>query len=189
MTHLTSDELIDAVEGLLDPERRRHLETCQWCREQVDQLAATLQEARAVDVPEPSPMFWSHLSARVRAAIDAEPTPGGWQRWVSWPVLVPMAGLALLVFVLATSVPMPEDAPPVAASEPASVTAEETPATDDSWMLVADLVGGIDWDTAAAAGLNVRPGAAERAAQDLTPQEQRELRRLLTEELEKAKSS
>lgn len=189
MTHLTSDELIDAVEGLLEAERRAHLESCDWCREQVAQLAATFHEAREVEVPEPSPLFWSHLSARVRAAIEAEPTPGGWRRWVTWPVLAPVAALALVVFALAVSVPRPDDTTPMAENEPPPVAVEATPATDDSWTLVADLVGGIDWDTAVEAGLGVRPGAAERAAMDLTPQEQRELRRLLTEELEKAKSS
>jgi hypothetical protein len=42
---------------------------------------------------------------------------------------------------------------------------------------------GIDWEAADAAGLSLGPGAAERAAQDLSREEQTELARLLREEL------
>ncbi len=47
--------------------RAAHLETCAACREQAAALARDARATRrAVDVPEPSPLFWEHFSARVR---------------------------------------------------------------------------------------------------------------------------
>src|SRR5258706_4751839 len=41
-----------------------------------DEIIAALRE---VEVPEPSPMFWDHLSQRVHDAVAAEPVPSpGW---------------------------------------------------------------------------------------------------------------
>ena len=38
-----------------------------------------------VEVPEPSPLFWDHLSARVRDAVAAEPARRWWSGVRSWP--------------------------------------------------------------------------------------------------------
>ena len=184
MTHLTPDELVDALDGLLEPSRTTHLEACGPCRQQLADLAAVLRDTRQVDVPEPSPLYWQHLSARVRTAIDAEAAPaGGWPHWLRWPVLAPIAALALIVMALAAAVPRhaavtPDVAVDVAVGQP----------LDDSFAMVADLVGDLDWDTARSAGLTVGPGAADQAVLELTVAEQQELSRLLRAELTKAKS-
>lgn len=188
MTHLTSDELIDALEGLLDASRQQHLASCELCRQQVADLGSVLTEARAVAVPEPSPLFWAHLSQRVRTAIDTEPqAAGGWREWMRWPVLAPVAGLALVVAALAVNVPRVEPVASVAQveinTEPADVARE-----DQGFAVVADLVGDMDWDTAMSAGLAVAPGAADRAVLELTASEQQELTRLLKAELTRTKS-
>jgi len=79
MTHLTSDELIDAMEGLLPAERQAHLAACDACRRELAELSSVLGEAKRVSVPEPSPLFWQHFSSRVRTAIAAVALPaGGW---------------------------------------------------------------------------------------------------------------
>jgi hypothetical protein len=186
MSHLTPDELIDAAEGTLDPARREHLASCELCAREVASLASVLSEARQVEMPEPSPLFWNHLSARVRTAVRAESqVGGGWQRWLRWQVLLPVGALALVVFALMTALPrqgMPVDEA-IAGSTPGDVAL-----TDDGWMLVADLVGEIDWDTAGAAGVVVRPGTADQAALELSAQEQKELSRLIKAELERVKS-
>lgn len=185
MTHLTSDELIDAVEGTLDAARQQHLDTCDACRQQVADLGSVLGEALAVAVPEPSPLFWAHLSQRVRTAIDAEPqAAGGWRQWLRWPVLAPIAALALLVMALAVALPRQQATPaPVAVNtEPAELL------RDEGFAVVADLVGDMDWDTAMSAGFGVTPGAADLAALELTATEQQELTRLLRAELTRAKS-
>ena len=183
MTHLTSDELIDAVEGTVDEARQPHLDTCDVCRQEVADLASVLGEALAVAVPDPSPLFWEHLSQRVRTAIHAEPPAAGeWGSWLRWPVLAPIAALALIVLALAVSLPRQSDiAPAVAINEPSEVT------MDASFAVVADLVGDFDWDTAVSAGLTVAPGAADRVVLELTALEQQELTRLLQAELSRAK--
>ena len=70
MTHLTPDELIDAMEGLLSEERQAHLATCEQCQRELAGLSSALSEAKQVSVPEPSPLFWPNFSQRVRMAID-----------------------------------------------------------------------------------------------------------------------
>ncbi|MCC7177846.1 MAG: hypothetical protein IT177_05580 [Acidobacteria bacterium] len=69
MKHLTPDELIDAAEGTLDVERQHHVDTCEACRGEAEALRALLREATGMRLPEPSPLFWDHFSARVRAAV------------------------------------------------------------------------------------------------------------------------
>ena len=205
MTHLTADELIDAMEGVLEAARQAHLDTCEQCRHELAGLSNVLREARAVDLPEPSPLFWQHFSRRVRTAIDAEALPSsGWPAWLrpgapsaaaargwGWPVLVPLGAVAVLLIAIGLRTPAPIERPssPAAANDAAvTATADDLALADDRWVLVADIVGEIDWDTASAAGLVVEPGAAERAAFELSPDEQRELTRLLRVELQRAKS-
>lgn len=188
MTHLTSGELVDAIDHALEPSRQAHLDACEPCRQQLGELDAVLKAAGVVDVPEPSPLYWEHFSARVRTAIDAEPmVAGGWRQWLRWPVLAPIGGLALVVMTLAVAVK-----PPIETRiDPGSVVSADEPGSathDDRFAIVADLVGDIDWDTAASAGLAVAPGAADRAMLDLSVTEQQELLRLLQAELARAKS-
>ena len=185
MTHLTPDELVDALDGLLEPSRTTHLEACGPCRQQLADLGAVLRDTRQVDVPEPSPLYWQHLSARVRTAIVAEvASAGGWRHWVRWPVLAPVAVLALIVMALAAAVPRQAAVTP----DVAAVNAAVDQPLGDSFAVVANLVGDIDWDTAMSAGLTVGPGAADQAVLELTAAEQQELARLLKAELTKAKS-
>jgi hypothetical protein len=183
MNHLTSDELIDAVEGVLAPERREHLKVCPDCAREVAALAAVLKEARGVDVPEPSPLFWSHFSERVRSAIQSD-RPGG-SNWNAWPKLLfaPAAALALVVIGILAVMPK-TTAPPTART----ASTRDIGLPDDGWTIVADLVGDIDLESAAAEGLSIRPGTAELAALELTADEQRELGRLLRAELDRVKS-
>jgi hypothetical protein len=184
MTHLTSDELIDAIDHALEPSRQAHLDGCQPCRRQVAELDAVLGQTHAVDVPEPSPLYWQHLSARVRTAIDAEPMAvDGWPGWLRWPVLAPIAALALIVMALAVALPRQATVDrDVAVASPSDV------GLDDRFAIVADLVGDIDWDTAVSAGLTVALGTADQAVLELSAAEQEELTRLLQAELTRAKS-
>ena len=80
MRHLTSDELLDAVEGVLGAEGQAHLSSCEKCQRQSADLSNVLGEARQVSVPEPSPLFWQHFSQRVAVAIDAESSASGWPK-------------------------------------------------------------------------------------------------------------
>src|SRR6187402_1816166 len=94
--------MLDLVECIGDARAEAHLVSCEACRAQVAGLRSTLTEIDAgqCDVPEPSPLFWDHLSARVRAAV-AEPAPAApwWQ--IQWqPAVMAMAVCAALVLAV-----------------------------------------------------------------------------------------
>ena len=191
MNHLTPDELIDAVEGTLDPALEAHLARCTRCEEEVTRLRAVLHEARAVDVPEPSPLFWDHFSTRVRAAIETEPVPErGWLPvWMRWPVLVPIAALVLAVTALMISLPRERDVVPVVADAgavDAAVADDPATAGEQEWAVVAEIVGPVGIDQAHEAGITLNLGDADRIALQLDADEQRELIRLIKEEMDKS---
>jgi hypothetical protein len=193
MTHLSPDELIDAMEadaghsetvGMLAPARQSHLAACEACQRELAALSAAFNDARRVSVPEPSPLFWQHFSERVRVAIDHDTAPGrNRPAWLRWQVLAPVGALALLLLALTIAVPKPE----ADTSMLNDVASLEPARADDNWVMLANLVGDIDLDTASAAGV-IEPGVAERAVLALTAEEQQELTRLLMAELTRAKS-
>ncbi|HMJ87729.1 MAG TPA: hypothetical protein VK504_31355, partial [Vicinamibacterales bacterium] len=91
--HLQPDELIDLAEGTRAESSATHLAECAVCRLQLEELKAMLSTAADVDVPEPSPLFWDHFSARVRQAVDAEGAPR--RSFWTWPrVLIPATAVA-----------------------------------------------------------------------------------------------
>lgn len=190
MNHLTRDELVDAVEGALAPERRSHLSECAACAEEAESLGAMLRAVHNVPMVEPSPLFWNHFSARVHAAIAAEEAPPASRlpEWLRWPVLAPLAALALLLLAIGSTLPRLANE-----SSPAAVTARGAAGDRDlatlgenEWALVSDIVGPVDVDIAQEAGIIVKPGDVERAALDLSASEQRELLRLLKEEMDRS---
>ena len=191
MTHLTSDELIDAMEGMLAAERQAHLASCEACQRQVAELSSVLNEAKQVSVPEPSPLFWQHFSDRVRTSIDNEGVPGTgvMPAWWRWQVLAPVGAIALVILALMIAVPK-QEAPPAADEvwTDLKLTPIEELTADENWMIVASMVGALDWDTATAVGVTVKPDAADQAVLQLTAEEQQELTRLLKAELSRAKS-
>jgi hypothetical protein len=180
MSHLTPDELIDAIDDVLEAGRRAHLDVCEDCRRQFDDLASVLSDTKQAGVPEPSPLFWSHLSSRVNDAIDRE-AGRAWPPWLRWQVLLPLGAVAMIILALMAAVPKQEY------SE--EITAEViTPAVaEDTWASFADLVGDLDVDVAAEAGV-IQPGLADQAVLHLTGEERQELSRLLQAELARAKS-
>jgi hypothetical protein len=185
MTHLTPDEIIDAVEHSLSAERREHLTSCDHCRHQAADAAAMLRQVESMSAVEPSPLFWEHFSDRVRVAIAAEGAPPRARRWFDWPVLAPFSALALLVLSLVSSVPVSVTPVeqlatnvPLGGAEPADASDNE-----DRWAMMFDLVGEVDLDSVVDSGLLGRPGTADRAVVHLTVSEQEELVRLLRKEL------
>lgn len=201
MTHLIPEEIVGAADGVLAGARMRHLDECEICRRRVEDVTGLLKEAASDQVPEPSPLFWEHLSARVRAAIDAEPAfARWWRRRPGWRVLVPAGAVAMVALVAGLtqlreppaepalqSVALPPSTPFVPAPEPRPAALDDRLARDD-WQMVADLVMPLDWETARAAGLGLEPGDAEAAVATLTSEERLELHRLLALELQRSKS-
>lgn len=182
MSHLTPDTMVDALDGRLDQASRLHLDDCAACRQQVQELAAVVEGVAAVRVPEPSPLFWDHLSARVRQEVGGSERPAR-TRWFDWRVLMPAAGVAALVIALVGVLP---DTVP---DEPVSVATSAAPVADDEapWELVAALLAEVDFDDAAGEGPSATTvawrGAADRVVLELSTAEQEELLRLLREEV------
>ena len=182
MSHLTSDELVDALDGALASTRQPHLDVCADCRGRVAELAAVATAARSIEVPEPSPLFWERFSERLRVEIAAGVPDDRRPHWLAWPVLAPLAGLALVVLALGGLVSR-EGLAPAATLLVRSEPAETDVGVEAAWALASDLMGAMNVADDQEAGLLVGPGSAERAALHLTTDEQVELVRLLRQEL------
>jgi hypothetical protein len=206
MRHLHSDELIDLAEGTRPESSAPHLQSCEMCRRQLAEARAMMKTVAEVKVPEPSPLFWNHFSARVHKAITAVGAPrrlgwsavGSWSRliWPRWPLWPLSVGACVALLVAVTlltgrlagpprgETPAPESAAAVAESgAPAELAALPD---DPSLDLVADLTEDMDWDRAREVGFAPRQDAVERAVGQLSDVERRELQRLLQRELRRS---
>lgn len=188
--HLTIEELVDVAEGAREEASLPHLTACAACREQLSGLRAAMREVASVEMTEPSPLFWDHLSARVRDAIAASPAPAGpwWSAWRSGllsAAALAVVVLAALVLSARFHVPGAAKAPSVAAAPEAVTEPSALPADDEVFGMMAALAA----DAADDGGvtevvLTVRPGAVDAALTTLNDSERRELERLLKQELE-----
>ena len=203
MTHLTDVEFIDLVDGTLAPARARHLDACESCRASASAIRETLSRAANAEIPEPSPLFWDHFSARVQEGVRAESVaPSGWFGWaqsatMKWAMSGALLTLLLVAVVWRASAPHPESS----ASEPIATASSTTgpadpdafdPDLDEAWALVRTVAydvardtpasDEIAWDEVATEGFGVRPGAVEHAILALTGDERSELLRLLQAE-------
>jgi hypothetical protein len=191
MRHLTSEQLIDLAEGARAASLP-HLQSCETCRNRLAELRAMLSVAASVDVPEPSPLFWDHFSARVHDAVEAERAVGTsvFGRW-SWLRLSPLwaGGLAALVLgiVIVTSGGRPGQ--PVSVPEGTTASAVGplgdtlNLGDDPSLSLMANLAADLDWDAASEAGLTTHVGVDNDAVTELTDGERLALNQLLKGEL------
>jgi hypothetical protein len=211
MNHLTSEELVDALDGVLSSFRTPHLVSCADCQTHLDRLRTALDAARTDDILEPSPLFWDHFSAGVAERVAAEsvdsraagsatgdfPAHRASARWLSsepQPVWLAVAALLILAVIGVVRSRQMEFRPPVSnqfVQQPvASSPLESTSMADEEsseWTLMLDVMEGADWDQVGAE-LEVGPGAADRVVRELTGDERRELARLLEAELSRAKS-
>lgn len=188
MSHPRPDALLDMVEGTASPAVVAHVASCAACQAQIAGLDRALASAAAVDVPEPSPLFWDHLSARVREAVAVEPQPlsESWAaRWWAWPSGVAVGAAVVLLasgfFFRAPSVTPPDTVAMAPASDDTGAPADAAP--DASLALLADLASDLDWDGVAEVGWTMPAGTMDRVLVDLSAAERLELRRLLAAEL------
>jgi hypothetical protein len=194
MRHFTEGELLDLAEGARPEPRAGHLASCEVCRRQVSDLRSAIAAAAVVEVPEPSPIFWEHLSVRVREAVDGEgrPSGAGWLlRWPVWRALVPIGAMVVLALtgtIMWRSADEPSTATNASAEFEMTGTATGArdlvdPTDDPSLTLLADLTSDLDWDAASEAGLALPTGAVDDVVTSLNGGERRELHRLLQEAL------
>lgn len=197
MRHLDLAELVDLAEGVRPELSAPHLQVCEACRQSLAETRAMMSAAAAVKVPEPSPLFWDHLSNRVRDAIAMERAPRrrawfGVRLW-SGPI-IPLAVVSAAVLVVASvaTLRVRESVVPAVAEKGKFVAASEVDAPqvgtlslfeDPSLQLVADLSSDFDWEAATEAGFSMRVGGADKAIGQLTEGERQELNRLLKEAL------
>ena len=190
MSHLSRDERLLALDGALAGTRQAHLAGCPACRTDVETLGRVLARVRAVDVPEPSPLFWDHLAARVGDAIAREPAPvparGWWSPRLAWAaaaVVIVSAGVGYLTR------PQPQPATAVVAHAP-GVTGPGDDApfanvpdasafVDDGWALIAAVADQVAADEAFAPQV----GQAELSISALSADERRALAGELAAEL------
>jgi hypothetical protein len=146
--HLSSEESIAALEGTLEPDRRRHVDGCPQCRRQLGDLQATLGAIRAAgEVDEPSPLFWDHLSGRVREAVaDERPAPR--RVWLRvWQPLAALTAAAVLVWVFGGG---PADRPPAGSARAGAgmdvVALDDQTAAGDRWNAVVEIAADLSVD-------------------------------------------
>ena len=151
----------------------------------------------AANVPEPSPLFWDHLSQRVREAVAAEEARGsrfaGWRpgiarpaSWRGWAIAGVAASVAISIYMTAPgTVQLPSGARDGAAA--ASAPLQPFGAADDpSLALFADLAEQMDSGVITEGGWSSHVGAVDEVVASLTDDERLELQRLLQEELAKS---
>ena len=202
--HLRDGEFVDFAEGTLAAPCAAHLDTCSRCREQAEAVAAALREAAAVEIPEPSPLFWKHFSARVREHIAQEtPERAAWWGSVSVRALVPLvATLAVIVAIVSAMVVprlMTPRTPPATAELASShSTTDATLAADDDlpssvddrnaevWAVLTAAASDMGVEDARAAGMVTHPGAVDHEVTHLSQAELTELGRLLQSQLKES---
>jgi len=187
---LSPDEFVDLVDGTLAAERQAHLDTCTACAAMATDVREALAAAMSAEVPEPSPLFWSSVNARVQAAV-AESAPTGWRAWLRLDVLVPMAGLAVLVMTLAAAVDRGAattglDGPAVAPATAADDRPRDD-SDDEALAIMIDLAGTLPEGAFDALGVTALPEMGEAAAA-LSADEQRALAALLTSAMDRPTS-
>ena len=193
MTHLSPAQAVDVAAGSAAPALIAHAASCERCRAEVESLLEAVRLASEDPPPDPSPLFWPHLAARIGEAVRREQAPApNWRPWL-WR-LVPAGSLAALVLAVGVGFRLWSGAPDtlpgiVDAPAPATVEAPAGPAAagdafdDPSWRLVSDLSSQMSLDDAEESGVLPLPGGVEQALVQLDQVERMELARLLRAEL------
>ena len=197
MSHLSPAEFVDAADGALTAARAAHLDACAACREQADTVANAMAAARADGMPEPSPLYWTHLSARIRDRVANETIAPAWRAWpwhdlASVRHLVPVASaLALVGAVIVSGVMTRHERTggPVEPAPQAAVSAVDPigPVEDsETWQMLTSAAAETPLEDAHAAGMGVSAGAIDRAVQRMSPEELNALGQLLQSEMRRS---
>ena len=180
MKHLTDEQIADALDGAPTAAASEHLTGCVACASKARELQAVLREAAAVDVPEPSPVFWQHFIAQVNAAVDeAPPARSAWPRaaWAAAAIIV--VGFIATFASWPGSVQQPVAEGPLPVLEPISIDIDD----DQAWAVVRNLAADLHYEDVREAGVVPQPGALEREVATLSEDERALLVRLVEEDL------
>jgi hypothetical protein len=195
MEHLSRAEFVDLIDSpaSLSPRRAQHVETCAQCREEAEMLRAMRDLAAEDEMPEPSPLFWDHFSARVTEVLRREPVPAPRARWNPVPFATWAAAAVVLLLLISTAIwrttlhaPAPHmPAQVTAPSDPATVEPVDDVDNDEAWAVVRAATADLVWEDAHEAGLTPRPDEVENEALQLNAAERVELGRLLDEDMKR----
>ena len=184
MKHLSPAEFVDEIEGRLPDGRRSHLSVCAACATRVADVRRTMSDVSNADIPEPSPLFWDHFSARVSDAVrGATPEPLRWWRHPAWAIA---CSVVLVAAVLIGVRDAHLIAPVKVASAPGITSGPVMSGDDAAWNLLTDVASTVEQDDPQAAPLALRPAEVDRAINDLSAAERQELRRLLQTEMKRS---
>ena len=205
MAHLKPARLVDLAEGVEAEQSVPHLAECDTCRRALAELRATIVAIETPRgpgsdvVPEPSPLFWDHLSARVHDAVAEEGRPArvGWlDRWLRPRVIAPVLAGALALVIVSLAVrsanappaaPIPSSVLPVAVTAPPPTLPPLEPlgASDDPALgLIEDYGTQLGWDDMREEmAVTTHAGGIDEAVTTLTAEERQELQQLLEEEM------
>jgi hypothetical protein len=191
MSHLTPADIVDAAEGRVSAAAAAHLAGCTACQALAADIRSAWDAAAEVSVPEPSPLYWQHLSARVREQVAGETvvpawraTP--WREYFSLRNLMPIASAVVLVAAvigtgLLTRPGKVRGDAAIIGSVPNEVVFE--PDNSEVWDALTSAAADARFDDAHEAGFAVSSSAVDHAVQRMTPEELTELSRLLQSEL------
>ena len=195
--HLRDDEFVDLLDHALAGARRAHVEGCAECRQKAETLRLTLAAVDGDVVPEPSPLFWDQLSARIRRAVAEEPRPAaGWRRLLAGVPARWAAAAAIGAVVLPVALwqrPWRTDPVPPPGSGAASEQADAFPGpadlrfdeidADEAWAVVRTMADELGEEDLTAAGIGSAAGGVELAANALSDAERARLAELIAREI------
>jgi hypothetical protein len=203
--HLTPEELVDSRERQLPSARQAHADGCGVCRARLAEIDEVLLDVKAIDIPEPSPLFWDHLSARIRDQVAHEPSPtaprghplGRVTGWLTgWSAAPRWAFAAMLIASCASLgwlgwsqlrrdvvAPSPSMAATPSPSTPSTASPDAMDDPESEWALMLQMAEDVSWDEAEDSSLYVRPAAVDRALIELTAEERDRLLQLVQAEL------
>lgn len=199
MKHLSDEALVDLAEGGIDG--GDHLAVCAVCRERVESTQQMMSVLLADRVPEPSPLFWEHLSNRVSRSIQDESAPAApWRARFRWGWAVASATAVIIATLIIRSVPTPDSMALAdrfaSASGPgdardraraADDVSLAVTAADDPWQIVEDAAADLDLDAAVDAGIVIRGGSLDGELLMLSDQERRDLAQAIRGELNRSR--
>ncbi len=138
--HLSPEELLALAEGHAAA-GVGHVAQCEVCRHEVESLRSVMLRVRRADVPEPSPLFWDHLSRRIHEAVAQErpePRPSeAWRRWLA--TALPLTAAVALALSVMVSAPDPtRSAAPVTWEEEQGVDLAD--GMEPEWQFLVGLV-------------------------------------------------
>ena len=160
---------------------------CGTCRAAAADLAATLDEVRSAEVPEPPPVFWATINRRVaRAVAEERAARAGRWGWLRWDTLVPLAGMAALLVALGSAIARPPATSTAGSTSrhrrragPTSASPRMPPTTPLGWWSSWPARCSDDGADADVLGLAPLPDFGQAAAAALSAAEQQALETLL----------